>query len=760
MALATAILLLPVIVAISLKVQVKPASRMTDAYVSTADPLPLQFERNVGQADTAIHYLAHGPGYNLYLSSDQALMILAPTEGGRTQQRLGLRFVGANPTPEILGQEKLPGVVNYYLGRDPKAWKTGIPTFAGVLYQEIYPGIDLLFYGNEQHVEHDFIVSPGANPDLITIEVDEAGSLEISEHGDLQLPSEWGSLSLNRPTIYQEIGGFRRQVEGSYVLQGNGRFGFQISAYDRNYPLVIDPILEWSTYFGGSGDDYGSDVTVDAAGNVYVTGYTTSTDFPVVNATQPGYSDGGVNCPSDVTPYRLCHDAFVTKLNPTGTTLLYSTYIGLPGDDEGKGIAVDAAGNAYVTGLMSVNSVSLPNMFIYKQVLVAKLGPTGALAYGGWLGATGSWGNAIAVDGQGRAYITGETPDGFPVTPDAIQPASGELIDAFVAVLNPAGNQLEYSTYLGGSGSYCGVCYSAGKDIAVDSAGLIYVTGQGAPSFPTTPNAFQQTFNGFWKAFVAKIDRQQPGLSGLVYASFLGGSGSEFGQGIALDATGKVYVTGSTQSDDFPTTAGAFDRSCGTDGICNATSNQVCDWTPPGMPPICHLDAKADFFVAKFDLSKFGPASLLYATYVGGSGKDEGYGITVDGAGNAFVTGSAVSPDFPVVSPVQSTHGGNLDAVVFKLNASGASLGFSTFMGGGGDDVGKGIAVNPAGQILATGHTGSVAFPVANPLQARAGGWEAFIARLAIAGSSPNPPPTPTPDPRLNQHVYLPLVID
>jgi len=655
-----------------------------------------------------------------------------------------LHFVGANPKPEIYGDKKLPGVVNYYLGRNSQEWKTNVPTYETVFYRDIYPGIDLQFYGNEQRIEHDFIVSPGSNPDLITIEVEGAGELQIDDAGNLQLSSEWGTLSLIRPYIFQKINGEKVEVNGRYELRSENEYGFQVLSYNSQYPLIIDPILEMATYFGGSGNDYSEDITVDTNGNVFITGYTASTDFPVVNATQPGYSDSGINCPSDETPYRMCYDAFVTKLNPSGTAMVYSTYIGLPGDDEGHGIAVDTAGNAYVTGLMSVNSVSLPNMYIYKQVLVVKLDTTGTMVYGGWFGATGSFGNAIAVDNLGRAYITGETPDGFPTTPDAIQPATGEMIDAFVTVLNPAGNQLEYSTYLGGNNSYCSVCYSAGNDIVVDNAGLIYVTGHGAPSFPTTPNAFQQAFNGFWKAFVAKINRNIPGTAGLVYASFLGGSQSEFGQGIALDPTGKVYVTGSTQSDDFPTTTGAYDRICGTDGLCNATSNTVCDWTPPGMPPICHMDSKADFFVSKFDLNQSGPASLLYSTYIGGSGKDVGYDITVDTAGNAYVTGSTVSPDFPVVSPIQANHAGNLDAVILKLNTSGSTLNFSTFMGGGGDDGAKGIVLNPGGKVLVTGYTGSGAFPVVNPLQARAGGWEAFIARLALNIVSPTPTTTPT----------------
>ncbi len=734
-----------------------PAHQIEAAY----GRLPLQFEANQGQVDASVKFLARGRGYNLFLTSTEAVLVLsaATTEGMKALAAgesstardelpavLRLQFLGANPEPEVAGQEKLPGVVNYYLGHDPDRWRTGIPTFAQVKYQGVYPGVDVVFYGNGRQLEYDFVVAPAIDPSHITLGAQGADALAVDASGDLVLQVLGGAMRLRKPFIYQEVNGVRQQVGGGYVLKGEHQFGFQVAAYDASQPLIIDPVLEYSTYFGGSGADYGYGIAVDAAGSVYLTGATNSTDFPLVNPAQPDFGGGGVNCPSDMTPYRLCYDAFVTKLNPLGSALVYSTYLGLPGDDEGRGIAVDAAGNAYMTGYISLNSESLPDYYIYEYVLVVKLDATGAFSYVAWFGNEGSVGNGIAVDSAGRAYVTGEAHGrDFPTTPGAIQPTEGELIDGFVSVLDPTGSFLAYSTYLGGSGEYCDVCYSVGYGIAVDNAGMIYVTGQAAPSFPTTPNAYQSAFAGVWNAFVAKIDPSQSGAAGLVYATYLGGEGNEFGKAIALDAAGKVYVTGSTQSDDFPTTPGAFDRTCGTDGICNATDNMVCDPVPPGHPDVCHLDSKADVFVAKMDLSRSGAASLAFATYIGGSGKDRGSSIAVDAAGNAYVTGSTVSPDFPMTSPLQAIFGGNLDAFVLKLNAAGSGLDYSTYMGGGGDDEGYAIAVDSTGNAHVTGYTGSQAFPVANPLQPRAGSWEAFIAKIRI--------------PLLTPRLFLPIVI-
>ncbi len=700
--------------------------------------LPLQFERNEGQAAAQVRFLAHGRGFNLSLATDAAVLALSPTTDQTGAPALvRIQFAGADSAPEVEGLGALPGTVNYYVGRDPSRWHSGIATYARVRYRNIYPGIDLAFYGNQQQLEHDFVVAPGADPGRISLSVAGADALALSETGDLVLKTSSGELYLRKPFIYQDVDGVRRPVDGGYTLRGD-QIGFQVASYDVTRALVIDPVLVYSSYFGGSGDDYGNAIAVDSTGSVYIAGATNSTDFPLASPAQPAFGGGGVSCPSDQVPNRLCYDAFVTKLNPVGNAVVYSTYLGDQGDDQAYGIAVDAAGNAYVTGQISLNSDALPTYYIYKYIWAAKLNASGALAYSSWFGSNGSLGRAVAVDAAGRAYITGEV-DGsdFPTTPDAIQPARGELIDAFVSVLSADGTTLLYSTYLGGSGSYCGACYSSGYAIAVDNTGKIYVAGQAAPSFPTTSNAYSRTFAGFFKAFVVKIDPTLSGAAGLLYSTYLGGKGSEVAKGIGLDGTGKVYATGSTQPDDFPTTPGAYDRTCGTDSLCNATTVVVCDWVPPGMPPNCHVDAKADVFVAKLDLSQSGAGSLLYSTYAGGSGQDVGAAIAVDPGGNVYVVGVTYSPDFPSVNPLQASAGANSDAFVFKLNASGSALVYSTYMAGGGSDEGRAIAVDAAGNAYVTGYTGSAAFPIVSPLRPRSGGMEAFISKISIPSLSP-----------------------
>jgi hypothetical protein len=714
--------------------------------------LPLQFEVNQGQSEAEARFLARASGYNLLLAPGEAILALAPSISGAVPVVVRLRFVGAAAEPELVGVDKLPGEVNYYLGQDQTQWRTAIPTYAQVMYRNLYPGIDLLFYGNQQQLEHDFLVAPGRDPGLISVQVEGADALALTEQGELLLATDAGQFRLRKPFIYQELEGVRRQINGGYALQGKQQFGFVLADYNSDLPLVIDPVLEYSTYFGGNGSDYAYDATTDAAGNLYITGATNSTDFPLMNPIQ-NFGGGGIKCPDDAAPYRLCYDAFVTKLNPEGTAVLYSTYIGWPGDDEGYGIAVDAAGNAYMAGYISVNGEPpLEDLFIYEYVLIVKLDPTGASVWDAFWGPSDSYAHAVTVDDAGNVYVTGQTTnDAFPVSPNAVQASRLELIDGFVSVVDPSGQNLLYSTFLGGSGDYCGACYSKGNAIAVDGEGMIYVTGQAAPSFPTTSNAFQREFDGFWMAFVAKIDPTRAGAAGLRYATYLGGKLNEFGEGIALDAAGMVYVTGSTNSDDFPTTAGAYDRTCGSDGSCNTTSNIVCDWTPPGMPAICHADAKSDVFVAKLDLSQSGSASLLYSTYVGGAGKEEGKAIGLDGTGNAYVTGYTVSPDFPLVNATQTAIGGKSDAFVFKLSGDGSALGFSTFLGGSGDDYGQGIVAAANERAYVAGYTDSANFPTADPLRPRAAEVEAFIARLDTHGSAP------LPEPEERWHVYLPM---
>jgi hypothetical protein len=380
--------------------QITPVTAAPLTASQTYGRLPLHFEANQGQTHQDVRFLARGPGYSLYLTAGEAVLVLtkpnpdAKRELRSTPERLStqargtpvvvrMSLVGAAPKPFVSGLDELPGKANYFVGNDPAKWRTNVPTYAKVHYREVYPGIDLVYYGNQRRLEYDFVVAPGADPKRIVLGFQGAQRLELNAEGELVLHAAGGAIRQRVPVIYQEIDGARREIEGGYVLKGANRVGFQVAAYDRSRPLVIDPTLVYSTYLGGSGFDIGSGIAVDAAGAAYVTGLTTSVDFTagctppctVLDATRGGPSD-----------------AFVTKLNATGTALVYSTYLGGSGGEFGFGIAVDAAGAAYVTGLTdsadftagctlpcTVLNATLRGLF---DAFVAKLNATGtALVY-------------------------------------------------------------------------------------------------------------------------------------------------------------------------------------------------------------------------------------------------------------------------------------------------------------------------------------------------------------------------------------------
>jgi PKD repeat protein len=477
--------------------------------LKTYGRLPLQFETNLGQTDSTVKFLARGAAYTVFLTPREAVLVLdsprrsdethAPVhrldrpalerrkrktaEPGATVVRLGL--TGSNPNPEVVGLEPLPGKTNYFIGNDPQKWRTGIPTYAKVAYREVYPGVDVVYYGAQRQLEYDFVVAPGADPTLIRLAVTGAETLRIDGAGDLVLQTANGALRLHKPVVYQETGTARQKIIGGYVLLGRDRVGFRVAAYDTARPLVIDPVLSYSTYLGGSSYyEHASSVAVDSAGNAYVTGDTQSPDFPTANALQS-------TAPSSTW------NAFVAKIDSAGSALVYSTYLG------GSGFATE--------------------------------------------------GTRIAVDGAGNAYVTGSTDAWDFPTVNALQPTRGGLADAFVAKLNPTGSALVYSTYLGGS-DVCdeyGSCYGDfGSGIAVDSAGNAYVVGVTYSSDFPTVNALQPTLRGSRDAFVAKLN---PAGSALVYSTYLGGTGDDFGAGIAVDSAGNAYVVGTTWSSDFPT---------------------------------------------------------------------------------------------------------------------------------------------------------------------------------------------------------------
>jgi hypothetical protein len=636
--------------------------------------LPLSFEPNAGRANRAVDYIAHSvSGGTLHLSGHEATLAL----GERT---LRLRFAGAATDPRAIGLDRLPGEANSFIGDDPSRWRTDLPTYSAVRYRSLYPGIDADFYGSQRDLEYDFRLAPHADPSRIALRVAGGDSIELAPSGDLEIALGKHEVIQRAPVAYQWIDGERHPVESSYLLAGS-RVGIDLGPYDRSRPLVIDPTLVYSTYLGGSGADAAFAIAVDSSGAAYVTGNTDSADFPTQGQFQTDQTGS---------------DAFVSKLNPAGTGLEYSTYLGGGGGaaptDQANGIAVDSSGAAYVTG--NTNSTDFPTEDEAQpdqagfDAFLTKLAPSGAaLDYSTYLGGDSfDSANAVAIDSSGGAYVAGTTlSNDFP-NPDAFQDTKGGTGDAFVARFNPhpgpGAVTLGYSTYLGGAGS--GFVESA-AGIAVDSSGAAYVTGAtDTTDFPTTPGPLQGNQPGP-DGFVTKLSPDSAADETLVYSTYLGGNGAdagpvEFEEGfaIAVDSGGSAYVTGRTDSSDFPTQA-QFQ----------------------GNQPM------TDVFVTKLNQAGNG---IAYSTYLGGSQNDWGYGIAVDQSGNAFVTGITGSSDFPQQNPIQPDAPTD-DIFVTQLNPAGDALGYSTLIGGNGIDWGRGIALDGSGNAYFAGFSQSTDFP-------------------------------------------------
>ena len=657
--------------------------------------LPLSFEFNQGQASQDIRYLARGPGYAVSLTQTAATLALSKSgAAGETSRLIRMSLPGANPKPQLIGLARLPGKVNYIVGRDPVGWQTQVPLYARVEYRQVYPGVDLVYYGNPRQLEYDFVVAPGVDPNIITLRFQGADNLEL-EHGEALLRTGQGDLHLRAPQVYQVRDGVRTPIAARYVRKSRDRLGFQLAAYDKARPLVIDPVLSYSTYLGASDIDSISAIALDSAGSVYVTGTTRSTAFLVTpGAAQVAFGGGS-------------WDAFVAKLNPAGTALEYATYLGGNDFDGGRGIAVDNAGNAYVVG--STTSSTFPTTAGAVQTasgggedaFVAKLNASGTgLVYASYLGGgTEDQGFAIALDSSGNAYVTGQTTSSdFPVSAGAFRTTLSGPYDAYVTKLSGNGSELVYSTYLGGGK------FDAGDAIAVDGSGSAYVAGETlSDDFPVSAGALQSQHMGKRDAFVAKLRADGAALG---FASYHGGSDDDYGLGIALNGTGNVFMTGQTTSMDFPVTAGAIQTVFG--GV-------------------------EDGFVSKFNATG---TALAFSTYLGGTLHDEAYGIAVDAAGGVYVTGQTASTDFPRSSDaVQNTRSGFQDAFVARLNGTGTDLSFSSYLGGSGEDAANGIAVDVSGNAYVAGSTTSADFPTTpGAFQSTYGGGDsdAFLAKLSI----------------------------
>ncbi len=665
--------------------------------LSAYGKLPLDFEANLGQTDPRVEFLARGSGYTVFLTGADATLLLqgsspvgatsSPTKSSlpssRSQQKrlaaVHLAVAGANPHGEVEPLDIQRGASNYLLGNDPTKWRRNVPHFARVKVQGVYSGVDLVYYGNQGQLESDFIVAPGANATQIGLRVEGVDKLNLDALGNVTLSTSAGDVTLRRPRAYQQIAGSRQEIAANYMQRGPRAVGIKVAAYDASQPLIIDPVLSYSTYLGGTANQFVAGIAADSSGFAYVTGFTNSTTFPTTAGSL------------QTTLTNTSGNAFVTKLKQDGTGLVYSTFLGGTGTagDSGHAIAVDAAGDAYIVG--STSSSDFPiKPTAYQAVnkggggFFTKLDPTGAtLLYSTYFSGSGSDRlNAVAVGTNGNAFITGSTTStDFPIIlATALQNTNNvtgsQIGTAFLSRIDPSLSgvpSLVYSTYLGGSKG------DAGLGVAVDSALNAYVVGStSSTDFPQpspTKNGFQQTLkNPSGNAFVARIDTTQPAR--LVYSTYLGGSANgqgsspgDVGTSIAVPpAGGLVYITGYSYATDFPTVT-PLDTHSNT----------------PFQKAI----------IAQLDTTKSGVASLVYSTYFGGTvftvgstqpGADLGFGIAIDSLKNIYVAGTTSSADFPVTPGApQPTKIGNQNAFLSELNPAGSTVLFSTYLGGSTD---------------------------------------------------------------------------
>jgi hypothetical protein len=702
--------------------------------------LPLCFEANCGQADTAAQFLARGYNYQFLITPTQARFILRRVKGGNPgavsgRERLAasgsvsartavMEFDGANPRARIGGAQELRGKINYLIGRDAANWRADVPTYGQVRVEGLYPGVDLVYYGNQRQLEYDFTIAPGADPGVITIHFEGVDAVEVTAAGELVLGLGGAEIRQPPPALYQTVAGARKSVAGGYRLKDARTVTFAVGEYDPNQPLIIDPTFSYSTFFGGNIGDAALALKVDRNGCVYIAGQTFSTQFPFAvptNAFQTNFLGG----------YR---DAFVAKLDSTGTNLVYFTYLGGSGDDAAFGLALDAQGNAYVVGYTGsadfpvtnalyprIGGTADPNTRLYHpDGFVAELNTNGsALVYSTFLGGDlPDVAEDVAVDSAGNTYVTGFTQsDDFPTSTNALQRHLGSTTnifyqaDAFVTKIGPGGTNLIYSTYLGASQ------YDEGRGIAADTNGCAYVTGYTiSPDFPITPNAQQTNLNNYpnetasYDAFVTKLG---PLGTNLIYSTFLGGSASDYGYHIALDSARNAYVCGASTSFDFPNTA------TNVPGLYSGNN------TP--------LGANLDAFLTKFDPN----GKQLYSALFGGTSDDIAWNLAVDAMGQAFVVGYSLSSDFPtadVFGLFQTYNSGNRDVFVTAFNTDATALLFSGYLGGGYDDFGYGIALDPEGSVYLTGYTYSSNFPLtAGSFQTNfQGSFSAFLAKIRL----------------------------
>lgn len=707
--------------------------------------LPLVFEANQGQTDARANFLSRSSGYSVFLTGSGMTLGLRPSAPGALNPRaaslagklskisqirqyeslvknqragsISIRFVGAAANPQYVGENPLSTKVNYFIGRDPSKWRRNIPTFGKVRYRNVYPGIDLVYYGNNRKLEYDFVLAAGADPSRIQFEVKGSDSLNVDANGNLLLTKGGTKLLLQTPVVYQQSNGMQKRVSGSYVLRGSTHVGFNVGAYDATKPLVIDPVLVYSTYLGGSADDFATGVAVDSAGEAYLVGITDSPDFP---AGQLGENGGGGQ-----------FTMFLTKVASDGSSLLWLDYFGsATGNNAPSAIALDSTGNAYVTG--DVEASDFPAVNAYQSALAGSqdafltaFSADGAsIQYSTYLGgaaltdfggSTAQYGTSVAVDestpGSPLAIVAGVTAaTDFPTTggQTSVSPDQfGDLgIYGFVTKFSTDGKNLVYSTYLAGNTLNTAACSGCFPDseiagVAADSFGDAYVTGfTSTNNFPTTNSAFDTAYPGSGVddvGFVSKID-----LAGaLVYSTYLGGEDSSYLEAIAVDSGGSAYVTGyDTADDNFP-----------------VVTTTICD---PGV------SACNGAVIAK--LSPSGN-SLVYSTFIGTANNMAGQAIQVDTNGNAFIVGSDTGLN--LTNQIEG-YSGSGDVVVAEVAPNASSLEMATFLGGQGLDIASAMALDSNGAVYVTGVTQSADFPTTSGVAQNAfgGSFDAFLSKI------------------------------
>jgi hypothetical protein len=676
--------------------------------------MPLSFEPNRGQTDGQVKFLSRNPRYNLFLTSNEAVFTLPVRSSDANVRHTGLRnkqslidseavlrmeIHGANPATKVTCEDPAPGHTNYLIGRDSSKWVRDVPQYARVNYSDVYPNVDLTFYGQQRQLEFDFIVKPGADPAAIALGIQGANKIAIEKSGDLVLSSAAGDLRLHKPVAYQKQGGSRQPVDARFVVKGT-EVALAVGPYDHNRGLVIDPAIGYGTYLGSSNEDNGSAIAVDGTGAVYITGTTASSGFPLKN-----------QLPSPNSQLQGPSDAFVTKLSADGTALVYSTFLGGKADDSGAAIAIDGMGQVYIGGATTSTDfpqpASPPAVAPYQanasggtcgsnpchDAFIAVLNAAGnGLVYSTYLGGSGDdLGEGIAVKGS-AIYLVGSTgssnlkvsvPPGS-VLQGTFQGGAGSTAptDGFVAKIDLSNALNNAVVYLGGTAN------DAATGVAVDSSGNAYITGfTFSTDFPHPGTPFSSQCGGCTNSDDAFATEIKSDFSNYVYSTFLGGTGPDIGDQIAVDGSGNAYVTGKTSSTDFPT---------------NGT-NAAYKTTLTGTSGNAFLT-----------VVKPGGSALLYSTYLGGSGTDEALAIALDTATppKAYITGQTSSSDFPMVNATQSKLGGNTDAFISELNPNTSGTGslvFSTYLGGSGDedDDLAGIAVDGSGNIYVTGDTQS-----------------------------------------------------